>query len=195
MKQGGLWLIPELMPPSPGAVRVDPPDSGLSSGITNIVTPLATYSIWCGTQFNLLDNPVMNWRVYYTYLLTSGSWDTSLGRFVSAGLGWTAQATSLLGSWFKTGESSSVTNYGSYIDGKGSATFFGIFPLGDYTMWTGNPWHRTNMYYSNSFGIIRNIIYAYNSAIGNWVVWKEKTYLYNYIPNGTITVRQDYIVP
>jgi hypothetical protein len=194
-KAGGLWLIPELMPPSAGVVRVDAPDSDFSSSIINEVSPFATYSIWCGTQFNLLDNSIVKARVYYTYLLTSGSWDTSLGRFVSGGVGWVAQATSPLGNWSKTGEGYSVNNYGSYIDAQGWANFLGIFPLGQYTMWLGLPSHRTKMYYGNSFGIIRNVIYAYNSTTRTWVLWKDKTYLNGYIPNGTVTTKQDYIVP
>lgn len=193
MKEGGLWLIPELMPPSAGVVRVDALDSGLSSGITNIATPLATYSIWCGTWFDLLDNPIAKLKIYYTYLVSSGSWDTSLQRFTSGSVAWVAEDTAI--NWWKTGEGSSVTNYGSYIDAQGWASFFGIFPLGQYTMWMGLPSHRTKMYYGNSFGIIRNVIYAYNSTTRTWGIWKDKTYLNGYVPNGTITTKQDYIVP
>lgn len=193
MKEGGLWLIPELMPPSAGVVMVDAPGSGFPRGITNEVGPLATYSIWCGTWFNLLDNPIAKLRVYYTYLVSSGSWDTSLQRFISGSVAWIAQPT--LGNWSKTGEGSSVTNYGSYIDAQGWANFFGIFPFFQYTMWMGLPSHRTKMYYGNSFGIIRNVIYAYDSTTRTWVLWKDKTYLNGYIPNGTITTKQDYIVP
>lgn len=193
MKEGGLWLIPELMPPSAGVVRVDALDSSLSSGITNIVTPLATYSIWCGTWFDLLDNPIAKLKIYYTYLVSSGTWDTSLQRFTSGSVAWVAEDTAI--NWWKAGESSSVTNYGSYVDAEGSATFFGVFPLGQYTMWMGLPWHRTKTYYSNSFGYVRNLIYAYNSTTRTWGIWKDITYLNGYVPNGTITTKQDYIVP
>jgi len=153
MKEGGLWLIPELMPPSAAVVRVNAPDSDFPRGITNKVGPLATYSIWCGTWFNLLDNPIAKLRVYYTYLVSSGSWDTSLRRFTSGSVAWAPEDTAI--NWWKTGEGSSVTNYGSYVDAQGLANFFGVFPLGQYTMWMGLPSHRTKMCYGNSFGIIR----------------------------------------